>query len=127
MAGQAISGNSDKPGDPGKREQEALAKAEELGADKTAIIEYYSLQQKKILDEQAKATQAAATKKRKPWPHFRKPGLKRYSNSLLPDLTQLEREKQEALAQAEEMGADTTAILEYYAGGRAPPAGRDTG
>src|SRR5690606_25129106 len=27
----------------------------------------------------------------------------------------LEREKQEALAKAEELGADTTAILEYYA------------
>ncbi|HUM44177.1 MAG TPA: hypothetical protein PKI14_14640, partial [Fervidobacterium sp.] len=108
-----------------KEKEEALAKAEELGADKTAIIEYYSKKEQQIREEQRRkeeearqreieAEMRAAEEKNKIRTDFEQSWQDKLFELTASRLEKLEKEKEEALAKAEELGADKTAIIEYY-------------
>ncbi|MFY9174710.1 MAG: hypothetical protein WAO24_05120, partial [Peptococcia bacterium] len=94
---------------------EALAKADELGADKTAIIEYYALRQAEILDRQAEEDREREERRLVSLADFEEGWSRKLFEQTADRLEMLEREKQEALATADELGADKLAILEYYA------------
>ena len=109
-----------------KEKEEALKKAEELGADKTAIIEYYAKKEQEIRNKQReqeeKARQQeleqekrAAEEKEKTRVAYEESWTKKLFQQTSTRLQQLEAEKKEALKKAEELGADKTAIIEYYA------------
>ena len=98
-----------------REKAEALAQAEELGAEKTAIIQYYALQQQKILDEQAEAETRRHELQLAALTQFEEQWRNKLFQATADRLDVLEREKQEALRKAEELGADKTAIYEYYA------------
>ena len=109
-----------------KEKEEALAKAEELGADKTAIIEYYSKKEQQIREEQRRKEEEArqreieaeiraAEEKNKIRTDFEQSWQDKLFELTATREELLEREKQRALARAEELGASKQAILEYYA------------
>jgi len=98
-----------------REKQEALAQAEELGAGKTAILEYYALQQQQILDEQDKARQESAEREAAALASFEETWTRKLFEQSADSLELLHRDRDEAIHSAEEIGADTTAILEYYA------------
>src|SRR5690606_5420309 len=93
-----------------REKQEALAKAEELGADKSAILEYYALQQQRILDEQVRATQEAAEREAQALAAFEEAWARKLFEQSASRLERLQRDRDETLAEAERLGADTTAI-----------------
>src|SRR5690606_23241601 len=97
-----------------REKQEALAQAEELGAETTAIIQYYALQRQRILDEEAEAEERRREQRLAALAQFEEQWGDRLFRATADRLEILEREKEEALATAEDLGADKTAILEYY-------------
>src|SRR5690606_36994667 len=91
---------------------EALAKAEELEADKTAIIEYYAILRKQIEDkanEELLAQQEAINQKRQA---FEQQWADKLFDLRASELDRLDKLEREALEQAEKYEADKTAIVE---------------
>lgn len=95
--------------------QEALAKAEELGADKTAIVEYYAIKRQEILDDEVQKEREREQKRLDTIAQFEEQWAKKLFEATATNLEILEREKQEALAKAEELGANKADIIKYYA------------
>jgi TP901 family phage tail tape measure protein len=105
-----------------KAEQEALELARKYHADTTAIVEYFAIKRQEIQDAEAKAELERAEKaakaeedKNKAREAFEEEWNKKLLELSGDRLAILEYEKQQALAKAEALGADTTAILKYYA------------
>jgi TP901 family phage tail tape measure protein len=96
-------------------EAEALAHAEALEADKTAILEYYSIKRREIFDEEAKQQEAAEQRRLDVLAKFEEDWARKLFEATATELELLERAEEEAIARAEELGAETTAIVEYYA------------
>jgi len=103
----------------------ALAMAEELEADKTAIHEYYRIlreqydeEQRKKEEEERKKREAAekqALERRTAFEEeYQKKLVELTSEGAKSRLEVLGDEYSEALKKAEELGADTTAVHEYY-------------
>ncbi len=115
-----------------EEKQEALKEAEELGADKTAILAYYAQIEQEILDKATEEKQKKQEVQDKLDEQTRKAQLEAeqkkaetlatfeegWTNKVLEQSGTraeiLEAEKQEALKKAEELGVDKTAILEFY-------------
>src|SRR5690606_14328138 len=81
-----------------REKQQALAKAEELGVNKTAILEYYALQQQRILDEQARATREAAEREAQAIAAFEEAWTRKLFEQSASRLERLQRDRDEALA-----------------------------
>jgi hypothetical protein len=92
-----------------------LLKAEELGADKTAIYEYYAIKRQEILDAELAEEQEREQKRIKTLTQFEQEWANKLFQATATNLEILEKEKQEALAKAEELGASKADILKYYA------------
>lgn len=106
--------------------QKALAEAEELGADKVAILKYYAEKEQEIREEQRKKEEEArqreleeerraAEEKLRTRLDFEQSWKDKLFEITATKEERLEREKQRALERAEELGASKQAILEYYA------------
>gem|GEM_PF-3837528 len=98
-----------------KEKEEALAKAEELGADKAAIYEYYAIKRQEILDEELAKEQEREQKRLDTLAQFEQEWANKLFEATATNLEILEKEKQEALAKAEELGANKADIIKYYA------------
>src|SRR5690606_29192793 len=98
-----------------RAKQEALAKAEELGAETTAIVEYYALKRQEILDRQLREDEEREQKRLQSIAEFEEAWTRKLFEQSATRLEILQRDRDEAIRRAEEIGADTTAILEYYA------------
>ena len=95
--------------------EQALAQAEELGANRAAIEEYYNKVIAAVRDEEAQAEQKRQEALNEERATFEEEWNKKLLELSDDRLAILEYEKQQAVAKAEALGADTTAILEYYA------------
>ncbi len=84
-------------------EKEALAKAGELEAERTAIQAYYKAEREKLAEEEAQAKAS-----------FEEKWSDKVFEESATRLESLEAERKEALAEAEKLGADTASIETYY-------------
>src|SRR5690606_20441864 len=102
--------------------QKALAEAEELGADKAAILKYYAEKEQEIREEQRKKEEEArqreieeerraAEEKNRIRTDFEQSWQDKLFELTATREELLEREKERALQRAEELGADKQAIL----------------
>src|SRR5690606_30407054 len=98
-----------------RAKEEAIAQAEELGADTTAIVEYYALKRQEILDRQLREDEEREQKRLQSIAEFEEAWTRKLFEQSATRLEILQRDRDEAIRRAEEIGADTTAILEYYA------------
>lgn len=98
-----------------KEKQEAIAKAEELGASTADIIAYYEHKkteiEKKKAEERLKKIEEESQRKA----DFEKQWTDKLLQETGTRLQVLAAEEAEAIAQAKKIGADTTAIRAYYA------------
>ena len=92
-----------------------LANAEELGANKTDIVEYYAIKRQEILDKELEDEEKREKKRVQKLEKFQKEWSDTLFKATADNLELLENEKNQAIAKAEELGADKTDILAYYA------------
>lgn len=102
-----------------RQKKEALAKAKELNASILAIEEYFALEEKRILEEKNEERDKFETDWNERLLRLNEQySLSRTQNAQEEAAVQLEileRQKQEALLKAEELGASTLAIQQYFA------------
>ncbi|MCF8012679.1 MAG: hypothetical protein K9L56_15530 [Clostridiales bacterium] len=97
-----------------REKKDALANAEELGADKTDIIEYYKVKRQKVLDAEAEEEEKRQQQRLKTIDKFEQDWSKNVFNQTATRIEQLKKEKKQAIAEAEKLGADKTDIIKYY-------------
>ncbi len=98
-----------------KEKEKALAKAEELGANKADIITYYALKEQEILDAQAEKESKREQERLRSLENFEQSWSEKLFQQTASRAEILEAEKQAALEIADALGADKTAIIQYYA------------
>lgn len=97
------------------REREAaITKAQEIGADTTQIEQYYALQRENIISEENQKRIDRSQERKDAIAALEKQWSDALAGQTMTRLELIEREKQNAIAKAEEAGASTADIVAYY-------------
>jgi hypothetical protein len=97
-----------------REKQEALDKAEELGASKADIVEYFAIKEQEIIDAKAEKEEQREQEKLEKIESLEEEYSDKVFQETSTRIEQLEREKQEAIEQAEEIGASKENIVKFY-------------